>query len=286
MPPARVDLPGDSIFTETLTYPGLKAAAAAVGVNLIGVEMDAEGIDPKALERACRRHKAKVVYLMPTMHNPTTATMTPQRRARVAQIIRKHALTLIEDDPYAFLTSGITPLTALIPERSYLAASLSKCIAPGLRASLLVVPDSAAAARLTSTLRATVQMSVPLIVAIVTRWMRDGSADDIIEAISTEAAARQKLARDVLAGHAYSAHPNGHHIWLPLPAGWSSLRFAAHLQKRGLAVVTGEAFATTAAPPNCIRIALGAARSRPLLLKALEILREALTSQAYEEQVV
>ena len=145
----------------------------------------------------------------------------------------------------------------------------------------------AAAARLTSTLRATVQMSVPLIVAIVTRWMRDGSADDIIEAISTEAAARQKLARDVLAGHAYSAHPNGHqHPWLPLPAGWSSLRFAAHLQKRGLAVVTGEAFATTAAPPNCMRIALGAARSRPLLLRALEILRETLTSQAYEEQVV
>ena len=102
--------------------------------------MDEEGIDPKALERACRRHKAKVVYLMPTMHNPTTATMTPQRRARVAQIIRKHALTLVEDDPYAFLTSGFILFTASIPERSYLAASLSKCIAPGLRASLLVVP--------------------------------------------------------------------------------------------------------------------------------------------------
>jgi len=278
--------PGDSIFTEALTYPGLKAAAAVVGVNLIGIEMDAEGIDPKALERACHRHKAKVIYLMPTMHNPTTATMPPERRARIAQIIRKHALTLIEDDPYAFLTSGVTPVTTLIPERAYLAASLAKCIAPGLRVSLLVVADAAASARLTSILRATVQMSVPLIVAIMTRWMRDGSANAIIAAVSAEAAARQTLARDVLAGQAYSAHPNGHHIWLPLPEGWSSLRFAAHLQKRGLAVVTGEAFATTEAPPNCIRIALGAARSRPLLLKALEILRDALRSQAYEEQVV
>jgi hypothetical protein len=64
------------------------------------------------------------------------------------------------------------------------------------------------------------------------------------------------------------------------------LRFAAHLQRRGLAVVTGEAFATTAAPPSSIRIALGAARSQPLLLKALEILKEALNSQAREEQVV
>ena len=179
-----------------------------------------EGIDPKALERACRRHKAKVVYLMPTMHNPTTATMTPQRRARVAQIIRKHALTLIEDDPYAFLTSGITPLTALIPERSYLAASLSKCIAPGLRASLLVVPDSAAAARLTSTLRATVQMSVPLIVAIVTRWMRDGSADDIIEADqhgsrgSSEACARRPCRSRLFRASERSPHLAAAARWL------------------------------------------------------------------------
>ena len=88
-----------------MTYPGLKAAAAALGVNLIGVEMDADGIVPAALERACRRHaEVKVIYLMPTMHNPTTATMPVSRRAQIAQIIRKRGLTLIEDDPYAFLT--------------------------------------------------------------------------------------------------------------------------------------------------------------------------------------
>ncbi len=134
--------PGDSIFTEALTYPGLKAAAAALGVNLIGVEMDADGIAPGALERACRRHtEVKVIYLMPTMHNPTTATMPPSRRAQIAQIIRKRSLTLIEDDPYAFLTSGVAPLTTLIPERAYLTASLSKSLTPGLRASLVVVPD-------------------------------------------------------------------------------------------------------------------------------------------------
>ena len=123
--------PGDSIFTEALTYPGLKAAAAALGVKLIGVEMDGEGIVPAALERACRRHgEAKVVYLMPTMHNPTTATMPTPRRAQIAQIIRERSLTLIEDDPYAFLTSGIEPLATLVPERAFLTASLSKASHP------------------------------------------------------------------------------------------------------------------------------------------------------------
>ena len=142
------------------------------------------------------------------------------------------------------------------------------------------------AARLTSSLRATVQMSVPLTVAIMTRWMRDGTANAIIKAVSAEAAARQTLARDALAGTTYAADPNGHHVWLSLPESWSSVRFAAQLQKRGLGVVTGEAFATTRAAAE---LHTHCARSRPQpshALKALEILRDALRSQAYEEQVV
>ncbi|MEI9902254.1 MAG: PLP-dependent aminotransferase family protein [Hyphomicrobium sp.] len=92
--------PKAAIFTEALTYPGVKAAASALRLKLIGVDMDGEGMVPKALERACRAHPdVKLVYLMPTMHNPTTATMPPERRERIAQIIRRHDLTLIEDDP-------------------------------------------------------------------------------------------------------------------------------------------------------------------------------------------
>ena len=68
---------------------------------------------------------------MPTMHNPTTATMPMPRREQIAQIVRKRGLTLIEDDPYAFLTTGIVPLATLVPERAYLTASLSKSITPG-----------------------------------------------------------------------------------------------------------------------------------------------------------
>ena len=129
-------------------------------------------------------------------------------------------------------------------------------------------------------------MSVPLTVAIIARWMRDGTAGAIIKAVSAEAAARQTLAREALAGHAYAADPHGHHLWLTLPDAWPSARFAAQLHRRGLGVVTGEAFATTQAPPNCIRIALGAARNRPMLVKALDILRETLGSKSYDENVV
>ncbi|MBA2126676.1 PLP-dependent aminotransferase family protein [Hyphomicrobium methylovorum] len=277
---------GSAVFTEDLTYPGFKAAAAALGLRLIGVEMDEHGMKPEALDAACREHRARVVYLMPTVHNPTTATMPLQRRQRIAKIIRKHDLTLIEDDPYGFLVPGVVPLTSLIPECSYLAASLSKCISPGLRTSLVVTPDRASAAALAETLRATIQMSMPLVTAISVRWLRDGTADAIIGAVSAEVTARQALAREALAGYDFQGHPNGPHIWLSLPDGRSSNRFAGQLQKHGLAVVTGDVFATSGTPPSAIRLALGAARNRTQLQKAFDILREALATKSDGAQIV
>lgn len=277
---------GGTIFTEALTYPGLKAAAAALGIRLIGVALDEHGIVPEALQKACRTHTGtKAIYLMPTMHNPTTATLPSERRARIAQIVRRRGLVLIEDDPYAFLTSGIVPLATLIPERTYLTASLSKCVTPGLRASLVATPDQEARSRLVSALRATLQMPAPFTTAMAVGWLRDGTADAIIEAVSTEAVARQDLAREVLAGHNYAADPRGHHLWLPLPASWSDARLAAQLQNRGIGVVTSDAFAVDKGPPG-VRIALGAARNRATLGRALEIVRETLASGAYDNQVV
>ena len=62
--------PGTTALTEELAYPGLKAAAAALGIRLAGVMMDREGMVPSALDRAARETSAKVVCLTPTMHTP------------------------------------------------------------------------------------------------------------------------------------------------------------------------------------------------------------------------
>jgi DNA-binding transcriptional MocR family regulator len=277
---------GGAVFTEALSYPGLKSAAGLLGIRLIGAKMDAQGIVPDALELACREHPdVNVVYLMPTMHNPTTATMPPERREKIARIIRRHGLLLIEDDPYAFLTSGIVPLAELIPERTHLAASLSKCVTPGLRASFIVTPGKEASANLINALRATLQMPATFATAMAVRWLRDGTADRIIASVRAEAKARQKLAREALEGSFYMADPHGHHLWLPMPATWSDARLAAHLENRGLGVVTADAFAV-GEPARGVRIALGAARNRTTLGRALDILRETLATGSYDNQVV
>jgi DNA-binding transcriptional MocR family regulator len=278
--------PGDIVLTEALTYPGIKAAAAYVGVRLIGVSVDEAGILPDALNSACREYAPKAVYLIPTIHNPTTATMPLSRREKVAEILRANDVLLVEDDAYGLLEPKAMPLASLIPERTYLAVSLSKCIAPGLRVSFLLTPGQQGAGSIAAALRATVQMSAFLMVALVTRWLADGSADTMIDAIRGEAMARQRLAADVLATHVFFSHPNGHHIWMPLPRGWGRTEFASHVQRRGLAIVTAESFSVAETQLQAIRVSLGAASSRSELVQGLQILASALLSSATLVRVI
>jgi DNA-binding transcriptional MocR family regulator len=125
-----------------------------------------------------------------------------------------------------------------------------------------------------------------LMVALITRWLQDGSAEAIIGAIRDEAAARQKLAAEVLGSYPFYRHPNGHHIWIPLPRPWTRTEFTSHVQRQGLAIVTAETFSVEETQQHAIRVSLGAASSRAELVRALEVLASALKSSAARMRVV
>lgn len=281
--------PGDVMLTDRLTYPGIKAAAAHARVRLVGVAMDEHGMAPDALRIAIGRHAPKLLYLVPTIQNPTTATMPPSRRAEIAEIVAAHDLTLIEDDAYGLLAPEHIPFATLIPARTIYAASLSKCISPGLRVAFLVAPDAAANAHITSALRAMLQMPVPLISALVTRWLADGSAGAMIAAVRDEAIQRQKMATRALAGATFAANRNGHHLWLEVPPAWNRAEFAQYARANGLAAVASDAFTVadeSEAAPQAVRLALGAARTRGELSHALDRLASALRLPPPTAQVV
>ena len=278
--------PGEVVLTEALTFPGMKAAAARLGVRLVGVAMDEGGVLPDALAKACRAHKPKAVYLIPTLHNPATATLSPERRAEIASVIRAANTVLIEDDAYGLLEPSASPIANLIPERTYLATTLSKCIAPALRVSYLLAPDLAAQEEMRGRLQASAQMPPPLMVALATHWIESGIADRIITALRNEAAGRQQLAGRALKGLSFVAGRAGHHIWLSRPAEWHREDLVAYLLRSGLAVVGSDAFAVTADLPLALRISLGAARNRAELAEGLRLLASALRVPAARRQIV
>src|ERR1700722_11889993 len=100
---------GDVVLSEALTYPGARSIAAQLGLRLVGVDMDEQGVDADAFADACKRLSPKALYLNPTLLNPTTHTISERRRIAIAKVARRFGVPLIEDDPYGFLPVGGPP---------------------------------------------------------------------------------------------------------------------------------------------------------------------------------
>ncbi|WP_123149478.1 aminotransferase class I/II-fold pyridoxal phosphate-dependent enzyme [Mesorhizobium delmotii] len=100
--------PGDTVAVENLTWPGIQAAAAALGLELLPVPMDEHGLNPRALGRLAQRQRIAALYCMPTLQNPTARTMPIERRDAVAALARRFGFQIIEDDAYGFLADAAT----------------------------------------------------------------------------------------------------------------------------------------------------------------------------------
>ena len=273
--------PGDLVLTESLTYPGVKAAATLLSLRLQGLPLDAFGLRPDAFEAACDAGGVKGLYCVPTIQNPTTSVMPESRRAEIAAIARAHGVMIVEDDLHALLPSERPkPLAAHAPELACYITSTSKTLAPGLRIGYLLGPP-ALTERLASAIRATTWSASPLTAEIVTAWIRDGTADAILEERRQEAAARQELASQVLAGLEFEAHRVGPHVWLHLPEPWRSGAFAVQVRRRGVSVTPAEAFAVgRGSVPHAVRLSLGGPRNRAELRRALELVRDTIEAPA------
>ena len=178
---------GDVVLSKSLTYPGTRSIAAQLGLKLVGLPMDEEGIDADAFADACNRLNPKALYLNPTLLNPTTHTISETRRMAVAAVARRFGVPIIEDDPYGFLPAdGPPPFAALAPEITWHIAGLAKCLGAGLRIAYVVVPDARSGWLFASAVRTATVMASPVTIALATRWVADGTADALLAAVRTE----------------------------------------------------------------------------------------------------
>ncbi len=269
--------PGDTVLSEAITYPGARSIAAQLGLNLVGLPMDRDGVDPSALNEACASLKPKAIYLNPTLQNPTTLTVPHGRRAEIAGICRHHGLPIVEDDAYGFIPlHAPPPFAALAPEVTWHVAGLAKCIGAGLRAAYVVAPSARDGWPFTGAMRTANVMASPLTVALATRWIEDGTADAILRFIRAETSARQALAARILPAGSYQADPLSFCLWAPLPEGWTRSAFLGHMRSTGIGVVTSDAFTVSGKPSEAVRICLGGPIARPNLAHALEFMAHAL----------
>ena len=263
--------PGDALCAGTLTYPGLRAVADRLALRILPLPLDADGLDADAFAEACRRHAPRALYLVPTLHNPTTATMPAGRREAIVAVARRHGVAIVEDDAYgALATAGPPPLAALAPDIVWHVATLSKCATPALRLAYVAAPGLEGVLRLAAETRSTILMAPPLMAAVASRWIGDGTLAELAAAIRAENRARQELARRLLPEADFAAGAEAPHLWLRLPGRRGEL--VAEARRSGLAIVPSDAFVTGDAAPEAVRVSLGIALDRGVLERGLRLL--------------
>jgi len=273
---------GDILATERLTYPGLISAARSLGIKLIGVEMDEEGLVPASLLHVCRAHRVCALYCTPTIQNPTTAVLSAERREAIAGICRAHNVLIVEDEAHgALMADRPPPISLFAPERGIVIGTLSKVVAAGLRVGYVHVPLPLIS-RLGAAVRSTCWMATPLPMELASRWIEQGVTQTLMRWQTAELERRKNLVKDFLAGLKYMTHPQSAHFWIEVPSPRSAEDVQADLARQNCLISAAATFAVgQGSMPQFVRASVsGTAGNDERLLAGFAALSAALRQDA------
>ena len=138
---------GDVVLTEDPSFIGALNAFRSNGAKTVGVEMEEDGINIEKLKEAIKDNpKAKLLYLIPTFHNPAGTTMSLEKRRAVYDICRESGLLIIEDNPYGELRCAgeEIPTSTSFDDAGIViyCGSFSKILSAGMRVGFLSAPEA------------------------------------------------------------------------------------------------------------------------------------------------
>ncbi|PHR16771.1 MAG: GntR family transcriptional regulator [Sphingopyxis sp.] len=273
---AAMAKPGDKIACGRFVYPGLRSLAQRMQLHLVPLrEMTGD-----ALEQLCQDGAIKALYVVPTNDNPTTETLSAVTRKQIADVAERHNVQIIEDDAYGLLASNPPPpIASLIPGRSWYIASVSKAISPSLRVAFVRSPGVAQSMQLAAEMHETAVMAPPINAAVVAHWLSNGTLDKLVQGTRAEAAWRRATAETIVGADIFASHPEGYHLWLPLPDEQTASKLPVLMRNTGLGLVPSSGFAV-GEPGNCsaVRVSLGGPIGRSALAAGLRTLDAFISS--------
>jgi DNA-binding transcriptional MocR family regulator len=265
--------PGGRVGVEALTYALVKEIAVRLGITLVPLAMDRDGLRPDAVIAAHRTAPLSALYVQPTLHNPTSVTTSEPRKRELAGVVRELGVPVVEDRIWSFLLESGEPLAAHVPELAHVVDGLSKRVAPGLTAGFLVVPPDRAEA-VAAAVRSGGWSVGRFALEAGVRWVEDGTVARLVAAKRLDAARRQRLLAHELAafGGALRSDPHAYYAWWELPAPWRADTFTAAAAVHGIAITPGDTFAVgPQRAPDAVRLGLASA-SEADLARALRTL--------------
>ncbi len=243
---------GDSVIVETPSFVGGLNAFRSYGANLVGVEVESDGINIEKLKETIKNTKnVKLIYTIPNFQNPSGVTMSTEKRKALYEIARDNGIFIIEDNPYGELTfDGVKlPTIKSMDEAGVVlySGSFSKILAPGLRLGYLIAPKNFTEKVVLGKQVSDVHTALlPQLLAL--EFMKRYDIGELIEKMRT----LYKKKCDVLIGAmkeylpeniTYTVPGGGLFVWCNAP-GIDTLKLSNECIKEKVLIVPGNNFAT------------------------------------------
>ncbi|WP_421120741.1 PLP-dependent aminotransferase family protein [Aquihabitans daechungensis] len=244
---------GDRVVVEHPTFPPVLDLLDQLGAEVIGVDLDDEGISLAGLEAALA-HKPSMVFLQPRAQNPTGITLSPRRARAVAKLLTGTSAIVVEDDHIGSIAAA-EPISvgAWLPARTVHVRSFSKSHGPDLRMAAVGgagdVVDAVATRRLLGP-----GWSSRILQAVLLEMLRDPATVEQVGRAREVYAGRRAAFAGALAGHGIDAPgTDGINQWVPVTDERST---TIALAAQGIGVAPGAPFQVRADAPH-VRVTIG-----------------------------
>ncbi|MEB3692520.1 MAG: PLP-dependent aminotransferase family protein [Caldisphaeraceae archaeon] len=260
--------PGDSIIIEAPTYLAALNTFKFFGADFISIPIDEGGMKVETIEDEIKKaidagKKIKLIYTVPTAHNPTGVIMSDERRRRLIDVANKYDLLIVEDDPYSYFVfdteERFASLKTLDTEgRVVYLGTFSKILSPGLRLGYLIAPSKVT--RSVELAKQIVDLHTSTLAQYIAMYaLREGVVEETIE----NARKVYRTKRDALVDALESYLPKGSEYYKPkgglfafiyLPGSIDTTSMLMKAIERGVAYVPGRNFFADGSGSNALRI--------------------------------
>ena len=241
--------PGDRVIVEQPTYDRTLLLLQRLGVELVPVPLEADGVDLAAFEAALEGGPVKLAHIIPNFHNPAGCTLSATKRVRLVELAAEHGFWIFEDDPYRELPFEGDTLEPMISidkaDRVIFASSFSKTVSPGVRVGYLAGP-AGEIAKLAKRANETYISPNMLAEAVVLELCRSGGLDRNIEfvkgALRDRRDALVSALREQVPEAEFVVPGGGYFLWLDLAAGSDTTALLAEAKAEDVSFVAGPDF--------------------------------------------
>ena len=242
---------GDTVITENPTFIGSLNSFSSYRLNVVGIDMEVDGINLEKLEDSLKREKnVRFIYVIPNFQNPSGWTMSLEKRKRIYDIALKYNTLILEDDPYGrlrYFGEPIPSIKSFDTENIVLyAGSFSKTISPGLRVGFMHLPE-AYSQKMAVAKQACDVHTPSLNQMIVHEYMKRHGLKNHIAKVCNIYRNKLQLTFDMLEKHlggkvTYVKPEGGLYVFCRLPDHIDMMEYCDKALKAGVAIVWGNSF--------------------------------------------